>query len=422
MKTLNLQKCLSYESGAVVLALSFCIGPLTASLSELLHFYYSSLYTAATMYLPLLFSLGVFVAINHKAGTPLLNAKGVILLGFVCGFWLINYLWETSHVSQSSLSVYDGKRIWFFVHGVLLSGLVGLSVLREPRRFIRCFLISFCIISTAASIAYLLTYRPGESFERLLGERALGAGLVGCYGVASCLSLLYLHMTDSSRFSGRLLVALTGAILIDIAAIALSATRGAMLCALASIVAFAWIARRSKALLPTVAFLILPFICLAPLAKPYMPEATMKRLMMKEHGFGLRFELSRTMLDLLVEHPCGRVLGYENTKLLMDYSHNAFLQYVGEAGLLQTGPALLILLYGVARNLVRHRADLHVRALALFGLPVLIESFSAGSAYDSLLWFLLFFLFSLSEVPEGATQSSYATGSACATAPAWNAA
>ncbi len=422
MKTFDLQKYLSYEFAVTVLALSFCIGPLTASLSELLHFYYSSLYTAATMYLPLLFSLTVFAAINHKAGEPLLNAKGVILLGFLCGFWLINYFYEINHVSRSSLSVYDGKRMWFFVHGVLLSGLIGLHAPKDPRRFIRRFLISFCIISTTASLSYLLTYRPGESFERLLGERALGAGLVGCYGVASCLSLLYLHMTDGPRFSGRLLVALTGAILIDVAAIALSATRGAALCALASVIVFAWMARRSKPLLPTVAFLVLPFICLVPVVKPYMPEATMKRLMMQEHGFGLRFELSRTMLDLLIEHPCGRVLGYENTKLRMDYSHNAFLQYVGEAGLLQTTPVLLVLLYGVARNLVRHRADLHVRALALFGLPVLIESFSAGSAYDSLLWFLLFFLFSLRRDPQGATQSSYAMGSAYAATPAWNAA
>lgn len=395
MKTLDLHRYLSYEAAVTALVLSFCTSALNSSLSELLHFQYSSLYTAASIYLPVLLSLGIFLAVNRKMGAPLLDAKGVILLLFLCGFWLINYFHEISHVPSSSLSDYDRKRIWFFVHGVLLSGLVGLHAPKDPGRFIRCFLTSFCIISTMTSLSYILTYRVGENFTRLLGERALGAGLVACFGVGSCLSLLFLHMAGSRRPSGRLLVALVGALLIHAAAIALSATRGAALSSLVSVIVFAWMARRSKPLLPTLAFLLLPFIGLVIFAKPYVPEATLRRLMMKEYGVGLRYELSRTMLDMLIEHPCGRVFGYENTRLAMNYSHNAFLQYIGEAGLLQMVPVMLVLLYGVVRSLIRHRADVHVQALALFGLPVLIESFSAGSAYDSLLWFCVFFVLSL---------------------------
>jgi len=395
MKTFDLRRYLSYEVAITVLVLSFCMSALNSSLSELLHFQYSSLYTAASMYLPVLFSLGIFLTANRKAGVPLLDAKGLILLLFLCGFWLINYFHEIGHVPSGSLSEYDQKRIWFFIQGVLLSGLVGLHAPKDSRHFIRCLLISFCIISAIASLSYLLTYRPGEDFVRLLGERALGAGLVACLGVGSCLALLLLHILGGRRLSGRLLVALVGGVLIHVAAIALSATRGAALGALASVTMFVWTARRSKALLPTLTLLILPFIGLIVLAKPYMPEATMRRLMMRHHGADIRYELNRTMLDMIIEHPCGRVLGYENTKLSMNYSHNAFLQYIGEAGLLQMTPVMLVLLYGVVRNMVRHRADVHVQALGLFGLPVLIESFSAGSAYASLLWFLVFLVFSL---------------------------
>jgi O-antigen ligase len=270
-------------------------------------------------------------------------------------------------------------------------------------------------------LAYLLTYRPGENFQRLLGDRGLGAGLTACFGAGSCLALLLLHVASRRALSGRLVVALIGAILIDIAAIVLSATRGAVLCSLAGVLVFAWMARRSRLLAPTLVLLILSFCCLVPLAKPYMPEAALDRLTTKEQSVDLRYDLARAMLGMVIEHPCGRVLGYENTKLSMDYSHNTFLQYVGEAGLLQTGPVLLILLYGVVRTLVRHRADLHVRALMLFGVPVLIESFSAGTAYDSLLWFLVFFIFSLREVPQHTTQSSYVMGSVDAPTPAWKA-
>jgi len=405
MKTFGIHRYLSYDVAVEALALSFCIGAINVSLSDLFHFQLSSLHTAASMYLPLLLSLGILLALNYQMGAPLLDARGLILLGFLCGFWLINYFSEVGRMPSASLSEYDGKRLWLFVQGVLLSSLIGLHVPRDTGRFTRCFLTSFGILSTMSSLLYLLTYRSAGTFVRLLGERALGVGLVACFGAASCLALLFLHIVGSRRLSGRLRVALVGAISIHAVAIAMSATRGAALSAMASMILFVWMTRRSKAVLPILAFLILSFIGVIVFAKTYMPEATMRRLTMRQHGADLRYELTITMLDLIIERPSGRVFGYGNTRLSMEYSHNAVLQYIGEAGLLQTAPVMLLLLYGAVRNLIRHRADVYVQALGLFGLPILIESCSAGSAYESRFWFLVFFISCLrgkcvSAVPE----------------------
>lgn len=400
MKPFDIHRYLSYEVAVASLALSFCMIAINSSLSELLGFQYSSLYTAVSMYLPALLALGVFLMANREAGVPLLDARGLILLIFLCGFWLVNYVQESHRLSSGALSEYDQKRIWFFVQGVLLSGLAGLHAPQDFRRFIRCFLISFSVLATAASLMYLLTYRPGDEFVRLLGERALGAGQIAGFGAASCLAVLYLHIAGSAGYSSRLCVVLTGATLINAAAVVLSATRGAALCTLVSAAMFVCMARQSKRLLAALAVLILPFVGLVMLAKPHVPDATIRRLTMSQHGFGLRYDLGSTMLNMIVEHPFGRVFGYSNSELGMEYSHNVLLQFIGEAGVLSTTPVLLVLLGGVIRKVVRHRAELHVRALGLFGVPVLLESFSAGSAYDPRLWFLIFFVFSLRDVRE----------------------
>jgi Ca2+/Na+ antiporter len=410
---------LAYKMGIVFAALSFSIHSFDALLSELLHIEYSSLHTAVSMYVPLLLSLSMFmlVPLDGRVGVWLFESRGFILLCFVCGFWLANYYWEVSSPSDVSLSDYDRKRIWFFVHGVLLSGLLGVVASRNPARFIQLFLPCFCAFALLSSFLYLLTYRPGEDFERLLGEKALGAGVLAAFGAASCFSLLLLKIEQGRRLSGGAVLALTAVILVDVCAIALSATRGAALCCLGAVAAFAWMIRRSRQLI-FVGFLIVLLCGVVSVGRKYLPEAAVNRIMMKEQGLDLRYDLASTVLGMIAENPYGRVLGYQDSNLQMDYSHNALLQYVAEAGL-QSVPTLIILLGVMIWKLASCRSDRHVRALALFGLPVLAESFSAGSAYNSLLWFLLFFVFSLGEARQYDAGFPYDESCMCAHGPSF---
>lgn len=382
------------RSAAALIALSSCIVVITGALSELFHFRYSSLHTAMSMYLPLLAALGILLVSTNEVRGRFPGTGSLAALSFLCGCWLVNYLLEITLSSHPDPSDFDRKRIWFFVHGVLLSGLLGILASRKAGRFIRPFPGSFCIASTTASLLYLLSYRPSEAFTRLLGERALGAGTTAALGVASCLSLLLLEIEGSRRFSRLLVSALIAAIVVHVGAVVLSATRGAALCCLASVAVFAWMIRRSKCLLFLIVFLIFFSYGMVSLAGTYVPEAALNRLTMTEYGFDLRYELNATVLDMIAKYPGGRIFGYEKTGLRMDYAHNAVLQYVAEAGL-QSLPALAVLFCVVISNLTSHRTELNVRALTLFGLPVFLESCSGGSAYNFLLWFLLFFAFSL---------------------------
>jgi hypothetical protein len=375
------------------LTLSFCIVPLIGSLGELLHFQLSSLHTAASLYLPLLFAIAMFMALNRDLGARLLEPKGLILLSFICGFWLISYFYER-YSPGVRMTDYDYKRIWFFVQGVLLCGFAGILASEDPRRFIPLFLRYFCLLSTGAALIYTFSYRPGQQFDRLLGEKALGVGILAAFGMVACLAVLLMELESGHKLSYPALLTLIGAILIDVAAIILSATRGAALCCLVGVVIFTWMMRKSKFLLLSVVTVVALAICLISLARMYVPEGAMSRLLRQEDGFDLRSELTHTMIGVIARNPYGKTFGYEYTLLNMDYAHNTLLQYVGEASVLSI-PAVVILLSGAILNLARHRAERQVQALALFGLPVLAESFSAGSAYDPLPWFLLFLVFSL---------------------------
>ncbi|MGE5293711.1 MAG: O-antigen ligase family protein [Solirubrobacterales bacterium] len=382
------------RNAAALIALACCIGAITSSLSELLHFRFSSLHTAMSMYLPVLAALGILLASAARTRGRLPQARSWVILVFFCGFWLVNYLFESVSLSQSNLSDFDRKRMWFFVQAVLLSGLLGTLAARRGEGFIRPFLGSLCLVSAMASVLYLLNYRPNATFTRLLGERALGSAMVASFGLASCLAMLLLGSEGDNRLSRSTFAMLIAAIVVNVAAVVLSATRGAALCCLASAAAFMWMMRRSKTLLFLIAALAVISYGMVHLARIYVPKATWNRLMMQQYGFNLRYELSSTILDMIASYPGGKIFGYDRTNLGMDYSHNAILQYIAEAGL-QSLPALTVLFCIAIWNLISHRADLHVRAMALLGLPVLIESCSGGSAYNFLLWFLLFFTFSL---------------------------
>ncbi len=394
MTSLTLHRPTTDRNAAALIALSCCTVVITGSLSELFHFQFSSLHTAMLMYLPVLAVLGILLPSTTEIRGRFPEARGFVLLAFLCGCWLVNYLLEITSSSCLDLSNYDRKRMWFFVHGVLLSGLLGILAARRAGRFIRPFLGFFCIASTTASLLYLLSYRPDATFTRLLGEKALGVGMTAAFGMASCFALLLLQVEGSSRFSRSAVLALIAAIIVDLAAVVLSATRGAALCCLASATVFVWMMRRSRFLPFLIVFLALFSYGMVGLVRTYVPEAALNRLTMGEYGFGLRYELSGAVLDMIAEHPGGRIFGYEKTGLGMDYSHNAVLQYIAEAGL-QSLPALTVLFCVAIWNLTSYRAELHVRAMTLFGLPVLLESCSGGSAYNFLLWFLLFFAFSL---------------------------
>ena len=387
---------LSYKMTVASVVLVFAMPPLMGSLGELLHFQYSSLHTAASLYLPVLVAITGFWGRKRKRGVRLLELKSLILLGFICGFWLISYFYEMHSSAVVRLSDYDRKRLWFFVHGIFLCGLAGILAAQDEQRFVRLFLRYYCFVAALSSLLYCLSYRPGEQFQRWLGDVALLAGLVAGFGVVSCLSVVLIELQSGRRLSSPVLVAFMGAIGVDVAAILLSGTRGAVLCCGVGAAIFAWMMRKWRLMLPFLVIVAVLAFALVSLANIYVPEATMSmsRLTRREDGLDLRYDLAYTMMDIIAQNPYGKIVGYEYTRLYMDYAHNMLLQYVGEAGLLAV-PVLLVLLGGVLRNLVCFRADLHVRALGLFLLPVFAESFSAGAAYDPFPWFLLFFVFSL---------------------------
>jgi O-antigen ligase len=338
------------------------------------------------MYAPLLlgiFCLGVGVRLHKSSSYVILPA---CCLAGVAILWFLNYINQRGDQEPG----FDEKRVWFFLHGFVLSGVAGIMAATERERFLRVFPWAFAAMSLVTSVAYMANYDPSKSFYRLLEDDGLNAGIHGSWGASACLYLLFdiWGKTSGARRSAAAL--LLPCALLNITAALLSGTRGALISFGFSLILLVCIARRKVLRLAfiTVAMLILVG---GLYVTDLLPEMTIARLSrVREKGLDDRQDVQATALRMLAANPRGKVFGYESSELSLAYCHNTFLQMLLEAGLLSL-PCLGLLVCSAGRNLWMLRSIPETRFLIVVGANVFLESCSAGTGYDGTFWLFLFF-------------------------------
>jgi hypothetical protein len=315
----------------------------------------------------------------------------LILLGItIC--WLANFIWETSFLQTSE---FDKKRIWFFIHGFLFPGFIGIIVSRKYVVFIQKFVFGLVIVTGFSSLLYIMSYDFNLNFVRLLGEMGLVAGIKASLGASACLSILILQQNKITKSPILVSNCIVFIILLHCFAIIISGTRAAIVSFAASLMLFFTMSSRKKVIVLFIFIVIVLSLVLYDLINLLVPQATINRLgMFYEQGIEIRIRLLKAIAQVVSDNPLGKVTGYEDSVLGMTYSHNAIVQLIAEAGILSIPGMVVICIVGL-KNVFAFRKDAHIRALIILSVNVFIQSLSSGSAYNPLFWFLLFFFASL---------------------------
>jgi O-antigen ligase len=300
--------------------------------------------------------------------------------------WFLNYVNQRGDMESG----FDEKRVWFFLHGFVLSGLAGIIAATERERFLRVFPWAFAAMSVVTSLAYMANYNPSKSFYRLLEEDGLNAGIHASWGASACLYLLF-DTWGKTRGVRRCAAALLlPCALLNITAALLSGTRGALISFGFSLILLVCIARRKVLRLAFISVAMLILVGGLYLTD-LLPEATIGRICkVRENGLDDRQDVQATALRMLAANPRGKVFGYESSELRLAYCHNTFLQMLLEAGLLSL-PCLGLLVCSAGRNLWTLRSLPETGFLIVVGGNVFLESCSAGIGYDGTFWIFLFF-------------------------------
>ena len=355
------------------------------------------IYTAILMYIPITISIFcVYFSSNGSKYNRNIIENYILLLCLTIP-WLIVFLKDFGFtLNYLSLSTFDNKRIWFFIHGVVLSSIFAIGISRRPIVFIECFLLSFILFSLLISILYILSYDKSLSFYRLLGDKALVVGIFASFGISCCFGLLILlenkHVANGFSFLTAASIIL---IILFVVSILFSGTRAALLGAILSFVAYVTLSNKRKNIILILIFLTVVGYFTGSIVFKIIPSATLERLtMLNEQGIDIRISLLKNMIQLIYENPYGKIFGYQFTKLDMDYSHNTLLQYIAEASIFSLFP-LSILFFIATVKLIASLYQSHYKALLIFLLNVFFHSFSHGNAYNPFVWMSLFFLSSI---------------------------
>ncbi len=377
---------ISFNSGAVWLAVSCFSNTFLVCASALLSLGHGQVLTALTMYVPLLlgtFCLGFGVRLHRSSSYVFLPA---CCLAGIAILWFLNYLSQRGDMESG----FDEKRVWFFLHGFVLSGVAGVMAATERERFLRVFPWAFAAMSLVTSVVYIANYDTSKSFYRLLEEDGLNAGIHGSWGASACLFLLFDIWGKTSgvrRYAAALFLPCA---LLNITAALLSGTRCALLSFAFSLILLVCISRRKVLRL---AFLSAAMLILVGglHVTDLLPEATIARISkLRENGLDDRQDVQATALRMLAANPRGKVFGYESSELRLAYCHNTFLQMLLEAGLLSL-PCLGLLVCSAGRNLWTLRSLPETGFLIVVGGNIFLESCSAGIGYDGTFWLFLFF-------------------------------
>ena len=281
----------------------------------------------------------------------------------------------------------------------MFPGLIGAIVSRKSIGFIQKFVPGLVIVTGFSSLLYIMSYDFNQNFVRLLGDTGLAAGITASLGASACLSLLILQQHEKTTSSMLVSFGMICIILLHCFAIIISGTRAAIITFTISLILYFTLSNRKK----LVFFFLFIVIALSLFFYDYInfliPQTTINRLgMFYDQGIEIRVRLLRAIILIISENPLGKVTGYEDSIIGMPYSHNAIIQLIAEAGLVSTPALIAISIIGLKNALV-FRKVVHIRALIIISANVLIQSFSAGSAYNPL--FMVFaLLLCLSTMPK----------------------
>jgi hypothetical protein len=381
-----------YTITSALYALSV-VGPaILTSAGARFGFMFTSFDTALSMYVP----LGLLLVLMTFPGMPGREIHFVrwptILFCCISAAWLMNYLVEMLSDSSTLLNDYDNKRIWFFIYGFMFPGIIGIAMSRNPIHFMRCFFPSIIFVSAVSSLTYLANYDSLQLFARLLEDQALLPGIIASWGASACLALLVFREKTKSRYSWYVLGSL---FILQYSTVIISGTRMAIITFSACMIMFGFIAFKSKAMIIYATMVLAIVAASIEFMEVFVSAATMSRLMsLQESGSSIRGELVGTILRMISENPLGKIMGYQDSPLGMDYSHNTILQMIAEAGL-QVVPALILVFWLVSRNVRACRKNPYYQGMFILGINVSLQSCSSGSAYNPFLWFLIFFMASV---------------------------
>jgi hypothetical protein len=381
-----------YTIASALFILSFSFPVILPIGGRLLGLHHSSIHTALAMFLPLIALMpligGTIILQRQKRSLYLM----ILLLFSITICWFANFLWEIQHFQ---ISEFDQKRIWFFIHGFLFPGLIGAIVSRRPIGFIQIFVPALVIMTAFSSLLYVMSYDFNLNFVRLLGEIGLGAAILASLGASACLSILILKQYGRKNSYKIISSSMLILIALHCFAIVLSGTRAAIVTFALSLILFFTISNRKKVIVFSLFIVIFLSFFLYESINLVVPEATINRLYtFYEYGIEIRIKLLKGITQIITENPLGKVTGYEDSILGMAYSHNAIVQLIAEAGMFSIPALAAICIIGL-KNAFAFRRVLHIKAFIIISANVLIQSLSAGGAYNSLLWFLLFFFASL---------------------------
>jgi hypothetical protein len=376
----------------------FCMqfaGVIAASdVAHILNVNLSNIVTGLILYVPTLIALLILITVASR------NRQGHRKYLVSCLLILLAVMWLIVDMSTRSLvlvqSDYDLKRPYYFVHGVLLAGFIGILASRRWRFFTEKFINWILVISTIECAIYLLIYHVNNNTERLGGATALQHSLVFTVGVSAAFCILYekaRYPTGKRRISTYTIWAL---IVFLTVGIVFSGTRAALLGALASAGLFVLFLSGRRMLL-TLAIAITASILTFYVAVHWIPQNVIERISHLEvGGIERRVELNNLAFQSLEAHPYGKTRGYINVLDGVDYAHDSALQMILEVGIFGIPVlGLLFLLAGIGW-LKSVSARNYITGFMIIIFNIILQSFSSGDAYSEMFWFAICFLASLS--------------------------
>jgi hypothetical protein len=390
MLTFSNQK-LTINLISISIALSFCGVSLIIALFNVLEIETKPIFTAFMLYVPMLTASAIMLMMPFRLGPR--QQTPYILLCWVTLSWLLVYGYEDSvlGLTQFNVSEYDAKRLWFFLPNVLLAGFVGIQANRFGSRIVRPLLWNFSLIAGVASALYLANFRFEITATRLLDDSGVILGNIGCIGAIACLAQI---ATSKLNQEGRKKkIALWIIMLVCLLATVASSTRAAVLGFIFCLFLMPLIFRFRNSLYAWFSISVFLWVCYI-FTLPYIDESPiLGRLSnIQEDGMDVRLILAKDIVRLIEENPFGKINGYVDSSLGFDYCHNTMLQYIAEAGFIQTIIPFLVLLILLLIKTVKLKETPEYQMVLLVFIGIFLNSVSSGSAYNTLLWFFLFFL------------------------------
>jgi hypothetical protein len=310
---------------------------------------------------------------------------GVVLVMFsllgISVLWAANYL--ADYLSMVEFSSYDFKRPAFYFYGVMVFGVLGVIASRNSSSFLQGFLKTSAICSIILAMLYLPLYDSSSGLSRIGGDAGLIIGILLSQGVTSILAMIW------SGWFNRAVAFFSVPVLVF--AIIMSGTRSALSVVVLSLVVFgALLLGRARMWLVPHFFLGLVIIgVVIYLGFDFIPDETLARITnFNLEGSENRWALLTAAWAILFDYPFGKTAGYIGLfPAEIEYSHNATVQIVLEAGLFSI-VFVLLLMFGIVRTfLMGGEAGSQIpRGFLFYAVGVYLVSFSAGDAYSPQYW------------------------------------